>query len=183
MKFFCKKRPHSFLTCVSQCIKKDERGIPSLLKFFKFLVFTLNGRGKNTAAVKGLRHFGVQHHRQSLKSNYYLVTGFVTINKIVCYQHLLVLFQELLSVRLSDPFTLVVGWINNNWLYFWSYNPFLLFALHRTLREWTWGSMVAVTELHVVSKLLVSLLLCSVVTFCCSRKICESYGSSDVNAP
>ena len=32
-----------------------------------------------------------------------------TINKIVYYQHLLVSFEELLSLRLSDPFGLVVG--------------------------------------------------------------------------
>ena len=36
--------------------------------------------------------------------------GYVpAINKIVYYQHLLVSFEELLSVRLSDPFALVVG--------------------------------------------------------------------------
>ena len=45
-------------------------------------------------------------------TNFYLVTAFVTINKIVYYQHLLVSFEELLSVRLSDPFALVVGCIN-----------------------------------------------------------------------
>ena len=32
-----------------------------------------------------------------------------TINKIVHPQHLLLLFEELLSLRLSDPFALVVG--------------------------------------------------------------------------
>ena len=47
-------------------------------------------------------------------SNYYLVIGFVTINKIVYYQHLLGSFKKLLSLRLSDPFVLVVGGINNN---------------------------------------------------------------------
>ena len=56
-----------------------------------------------------------------LKVHYYLVTGFVilSINKVVYYQHLLVLFGELLSLRLSDPFALVVGWINNNPLNLW----------------------------------------------------------------
>ena len=45
----------------------------------------------------------------------------VNINKylkklLVYNQHLLLSFEELLSLWLSDPFTLVVGWINNNWL-------------------------------------------------------------------
>ena len=53
-------------------------------------------------------------HQNVLKSKYYLVTSFVTINKIVYYQHLLVSFEELLSLRLSDPFALVMGRINNN---------------------------------------------------------------------
>ena len=35
------------------------------------------------------------------------------------YQHLLVSFEGLLSLRLSDHFTLVVGCINNNWLNLW----------------------------------------------------------------
>ena len=61
----------------------------------------------------------VEHERNVLKSNFYLVTGFVTINKIVYFQHLLVSFEELLSLRLSDPFVLVVGWINHNWLNLW----------------------------------------------------------------
>ena len=39
----------------------------------------------------------------------------LTIIKIVYYQHLLVSFEELLSLRLSDPFALVVGCTNNNW--------------------------------------------------------------------
>ena len=39
----------------------------------------------------------------------------LTINKIVYHQHLLVSFEELLSLRLSDHFALVVGCINNNW--------------------------------------------------------------------
>ena len=39
----------------------------------------------------------------------------LTINKSVHYQHLLVSFQELLSLRLSDHFAFVVGCINNNW--------------------------------------------------------------------
>ena len=38
----------------------------------------------------------------------------LTINKIVYFQHLLVSFEELLSLRLSDHFALVVGCINNN---------------------------------------------------------------------
>ena len=36
------------------------------------------------------------------------------------HQHLLVSFEELLSLRLSDHFALVVGCINNNWLSFHS---------------------------------------------------------------
>ena len=44
-------------------------------------------------------------------------TGFVLPSiKIVYYQHLLVSFEELLSLGLSDHFALVVGCINNNWL-------------------------------------------------------------------
>ena len=55
-----------------------------------------------------------------LKSNYYLYHRIcLTINKIVYYQHLLVLFEELLSLWLSDYFALVVGCINNNWLNLW----------------------------------------------------------------
>ena len=52
--------------------------------------------------------------------NYYLYHRIcLTINKIVYYQHLLVSFEELLSLRLSDHFALVVGCINNNWLNLW----------------------------------------------------------------
>ena len=43
----------------------------------------------------------------------------LTINNIVYYQHLLVSFEELLSLRLSDHFALVVGCINNNWCNIW----------------------------------------------------------------
>ena len=53
------------------------------------------------------------------RSNYYLYHRIcLTINKIVYrqLQHLLVSFEELLSLRLSDHFALVVGCINNNWL-------------------------------------------------------------------
>ena len=47
-------------------------------------------------------------------------TGFVLPSiKIVYYQHLLVSFEGLLSLRLSDHFALVVGCINNNWLNLW----------------------------------------------------------------
>ena len=53
----------------------------------------------------------------SWSPNYYLYHRIcLTINKIVYYQHLLVSFEELLSLRLSDHFALVVGCINNNWL-------------------------------------------------------------------
>ena len=58
-------------------------------------------------------------HWNVLKSNFYLVIGFVTINTIVFYRHLLVSFEELLSLRLSDRFALLVGWINNNWRKAW----------------------------------------------------------------
>ena len=91
-----------------------------------------------------LRRFGVQYHRQSVAMrgkvgfpnllflswlltddgvehrNVHLptfTTGFVLPSiKIVYYQHLLVSFEGLLSLRLSDHFALVVGCINNNWL-------------------------------------------------------------------
>ena len=43
----------------------------------------------------------------------------LNINKIVYHRHLLVSFEELLSLRLSDHFALVVGCINNNWLNLW----------------------------------------------------------------
>ena len=47
-------------------------------------------------------------------------TGFVLPSiKIVYYQHLLVSFEGLLSLRLSDHFALLVGCINNNWLNLW----------------------------------------------------------------
>ena len=58
---------------------------------------------------------GVEH-RNVLKSYYYLYHQpeiCLPINKIVYFQHLLVSFEELLSLRLSDPFALVVGCINN----------------------------------------------------------------------
>ena len=45
-------------------------------------------------------------HRNILKSNFYLVTAFVTINKIVYYQHLLVSFEELRE-RCSKAFRLL----------------------------------------------------------------------------
>ena len=62
---------------------------------------------------------GVEN-RNVFKSTYYLYHRIcLTINKIVYYQHLLVSFEELLSLRLSDPFALVVGCINNNWLNLW----------------------------------------------------------------
>ena len=51
-------------------------------------------------------------HRNVLKPNFYLGTGFVTIDNIVYYQHLLVSLEELLSLRLSDPFALVVPGLN-----------------------------------------------------------------------
>ena len=52
---------------------------------------------------------GVEHRNVS-KSNYYLCQRIChTIIKIVYYQHLLVWFEKLLSLRLSDPFALVVG--------------------------------------------------------------------------
>ena len=53
--------------------------------------------------------------RNVFKSNYYLYHRIcLSINKIVYYQHLQVSFEELLSLRLSDHFALVVGCINNN---------------------------------------------------------------------
>ena len=71
---------------------------------------------------------GVEH-RNVLKSNYYLYHRIcLTINKIAYYQHLLVSLEELLSLRLSDHFALVVGCINNNWL---NYSKWL--AAKRTL--------------------------------------------------
>ena len=56
-----------------------------------------------------LANDGVEH-RNVLKSNYQLLPPDLS------YQHLLVSFEELLSLRLSDHFALVVGCINNNWL-------------------------------------------------------------------
>ena len=58
-------------------------------------------------------------HRNVLKSNQLptFTTGFVLPSmKIVYYQHLLVSFEELLSLRFCDHFALVVGCINHNWL-------------------------------------------------------------------
>ena len=57
---------------------------------------------------------GVEH-RNVFKSSYYLYHRIcLTIDKIVYYQHLLVSFEKMLSLRLSDHFALVVGCINNN---------------------------------------------------------------------
>ena len=57
---------------------------------------------------------GVEH-RNVFKSNNQLYHRIcLTINKIVYYQHLLVSFEELLSLRLSDHLALVVGCFNNN---------------------------------------------------------------------
>ena len=60
---------------------------------------------------------GVEH-RNVLKSIYQLLPPDFSLPtiKIVYYQHLLVSFEGLLSLRLSDHFALVVGCINNNWL-------------------------------------------------------------------
>ena len=56
-------------------------------------------------------------------------TGFVLPSiKIVCYQHLLVSFEGLLSLRLSDHFALVVGCINNNWLNLWKKDAYKVFT-------------------------------------------------------
>ena len=56
-------------------------------------------------------------------------TGFVLPSiKIVYYQHLLVSFEGLLSLRLSDHFALVVGCINNNWLNLWKKDAFKVFT-------------------------------------------------------
>ena len=64
--------------------------------------------GKTNPVVKvgsgTLRRFGVQHHRQSVA-----MKGKVGLQ-------ILVSSEELLSLRLSDHFALVVGCINNNWL-------------------------------------------------------------------
>ena len=57
---------------------------------------------------------GVEH-RNVFKSNYYLYHWIcLTINKIGYYHHLLVSFEKLLSLRLSDPFALIMGCINND---------------------------------------------------------------------
>ena len=56
-------------------------------------------------------------------------TGFVLPSiKIVYYQHLLVSFEALLSLRLSDHFALVVGCINNNWLNLWKKDAYKVFT-------------------------------------------------------
>ena len=58
-------------------------------------------------------------------------TGFVLPSiKIVYYQHLLVSFEGLLSLRLSDHFALVVGciMINNNWLNLWKKYAYKVFT-------------------------------------------------------
>ena len=68
----------------------------------------------------GYRLTMVLNTEMSWSPNYYLYHRIcLTINKIVYYQHLLVSFEELLSLRLSDHFALVVGCINNNWLNLW----------------------------------------------------------------
>ena len=57
------------------------------------------------------------HHPRALSPTTTFTTGYrfvlPSVN-IVYYQHILVSFQELLSLRLNDHFTLVVGCINNN---------------------------------------------------------------------
>ena len=58
---------------------------------------------------------GVEH-RNVLSPTTTLSPICQTINKRVYYQHLLFSFEELLSLRLSDPFALIVGWINNRCL-------------------------------------------------------------------
>ena len=61
-------------------------------------------------------------------------TGFVLPwIKIVYYQHLLVSFEELLSLRLSDHFALVVGCIKNNWLNLWNLNAKNTFSDHDSI--------------------------------------------------
>ena len=63
---------------------------------------------------------GVEH-RKVLKSNYYLCHRIChTINKIVNYQHLLVSFEELLSLAAMEwSFRIGCGLYNNNWLNLW----------------------------------------------------------------
>ena len=80
----------------------------------------MKGRVSNLLFLSWLMTDDGVEHRNVLKSNYYLCHWIChTINKIVYYQHLLVSFEELLSLWVSDPFALVVGWINNNWLNLW----------------------------------------------------------------
>ena len=56
---------------------------------------------------------GVDTETSWSPNNYLYHRIWLTINKIVYYQHLLVSFEELLSLRLSDHFALVVSCINN----------------------------------------------------------------------
>ena len=61
----------------------------------------------------------------------------LTINKLVHHQHLLVSFEELLSLRLSDHFALVVGCINNNGLNLWKKDACKVFT-GVSPPLWTW---------------------------------------------
>ena len=79
-----------------------------------------------TKVVIGLRDISVintivSQTPKRLQPNYYLCYRICrTINKIVYYQHLLVSFWRIVvPARLSAPFALVDGCINNNWLNLW----------------------------------------------------------------
>ena len=83
--------------------------------FRMLLIFVLSAKSTKYTKLNRVLKF--------LRLQYYLFHRIcLTINKIVYYQHLLVSFEELLSLRLSDHFALVVGCINNNWLNLWKKN-------------------------------------------------------------
>ena len=76
--------------------------------------------GKGSTGFHGCPLTMVLNTETSWSPNHYLYHRICpTINKIMYYQHLLVSFEELLSLRLSDHFALVVGCINSNWLNLW----------------------------------------------------------------
>ena len=77
-------------------------------------------------------------------------TGFVLLSiKIVCYQHLLVSFEGLLSLQLSDHFALVVGCINNNWLNLWKKDAYKVFTgISPPLRVIFPSCLVTYSQIH-----------------------------------
>ena len=92
--------------------KSGGKGSRMDFKTFRCSTPSSFGSHETYFSFHGYRLTMVLNTETSWIPNYYLYHRiYLTINKIVYYQHLLVSFEELLSLRLSDHFALVVGCI------------------------------------------------------------------------